>query len=171
VQANIMVGPEVVEAVAAQFESTDGTGMPLAERMILAMEAGHAKGGDRWWGNLQSAAIKIKIKIADPNDPGRGGDYIALAIEVGEHPEPVAELKRIYYTTGRRLGYRSFSRVDGPDVIQLKRMLHTLAYWRPALAVFPNAPPPTNTPKMQADSTGWSPGWLAGGFARFRCGD
>jgi uncharacterized Ntn-hydrolase superfamily protein len=144
VQANIMVGPEVVEAVAAQFESTEGTGMPLAERMILAMEAGHAKGGDRRWGNLQSAAIKI----ADPNDPGRGGDYITLAIEVGEHPEPVAELKRIYYTTGRRLGYRSFSRVEGPDVIELKRMLHALGYWKPALAAFPEAPPSTNTSKM-----------------------
>jgi uncharacterized Ntn-hydrolase superfamily protein len=144
VQANIMVGPEVVEAVAAQFEATEGTGMPLAERMILAMEAGHAKGGDRRWGNLQSAAIKI----ADPNDPGRGGDYITLAIEVGEHPEPVAELKRIYYTTGRRLGYRTFSRVDGPDVIELKRMLHAIGYWRPSLAAFPEAPPSTNTPKM-----------------------
>ncbi|HEY7288806.1 MAG TPA: DUF1028 domain-containing protein [Vicinamibacterales bacterium] len=144
VQANIMVGPEVVQAVAAQFEATDGTGMPLAERMILAMEAGYAKGGDRRWGNLQSAAIKI----ADPNDPGRGGDYITLAIEVGEHPEPVAELKRIYYTTGRRLGYRSFSRVEGADVIELKRMLHTLGYWRPTLAAFPDAPPSTNTPKM-----------------------
>jgi uncharacterized Ntn-hydrolase superfamily protein len=145
VQANIMVGPEVVEAVATQFESTEGSGMPLAERMILAMEAGQAKGGDRRWGSLQSAAIKI----ADPNDPGRGGDYITLAIEVGEHPEPVAELKRIYYTTGRRLGYRSFSRVDGPDVIELKRMLHALGYWRPSLAAFPDAPASTNTPKMQ----------------------
>jgi uncharacterized Ntn-hydrolase superfamily protein len=145
VQANIMVGPEVVEAVATTFEASEGTGMPLAERMILAMEAGHAKGGDRRWGNLQSAAIKI----ADPNDPGRGGDYIALAIEVGEHPEPVAELKRIYYTTGRRLGYRSFSRVDGPDVIELKRMLHATGYWRPTLAAFPDPPVSINTPKMQ----------------------
>jgi len=145
VQANIMVGPEVVEAVATTFESTEGTGMPLAERMILAMEAGHAKGGDRRWGNLQSAAIKI----ADPNDPGRGGDYIALAIEVGEHPEPLAELKRIYYTTGRRLGYRTFSKIDGPDVIELKRMLHTVGYWRPTLAAFPDAPPSTNTPRMR----------------------
>jgi uncharacterized Ntn-hydrolase superfamily protein len=145
VQANIMVGPEVVEAVATSFESTEGTGMPLAERMILAMEAGHAKGGDRRWGNLQSAAIKI----ADPNDPGRGGDFIALAIEVGEHPEPVAELKRIYYTTGRRLGYRTFSRVDGPDVIELKRMLHATGYWRPTLAAFPEPPASINTPRMQ----------------------
>src|SRR5438874_2814316 len=145
VQANIMVGPEVVEAVAKTFEASEGTGMPLAERMILAMEAGYAKGGDRRWGNLQSAAIKI----ADPNDPGRGNDHMTLAIEVGENPEPVAEMKRIYYTTGRRLGYRTFSRIEGPDVIELKRMLHGAGYWRPALAAFPDAPASINTPKMQ----------------------
>jgi uncharacterized Ntn-hydrolase superfamily protein len=145
VQANIMVGPEVVEAVATTFESTEGTGMPLAERMILALEAGYGKGGDRRWGNLQSAAIKV----ADPNDPGRGGDFITLAIEVGEHPEPVAEMKRIYYTTGRRLGYRSFSQIEGADVIELKRMLHGVGYWRPSLAAFPAAPASMNTPKMQ----------------------
>ena len=144
VQANIMVGPEVVDAVAASFEATDGSGWPLAERMILALEAGQAKGGDRRWGNLQSAAIKI----ADPANPGRGGDYIALAIEVGEHAEPVAEMKRIYYTTARRLGYRSFSRIDGADVIELKRMLHALGYWRPTLAAF-TEPAPTNTDKMR----------------------
>jgi uncharacterized Ntn-hydrolase superfamily protein len=145
VQANIMVGPEVVEAVATTFESTEGSGMPLAERMILSLEAGYAKGGDRRWGNLQSAAIKI----ADPNDPGRGNDYIALAIEVGEHADPVSELKRIYYTTGRRLGYRSFSQIDGPDVVELKRMLHALGYWRPSITTFPDAPAPTNTRQMQ----------------------
>jgi uncharacterized Ntn-hydrolase superfamily protein len=136
VQANIMVGPEVVEAVATTFEATEGTGMPLAERMILALEAGQQKGGDRRWGNLQSAAIKI----ADPNDPGRGGDYISLAIEVGEHAEPVGEMKRIYYTTQRRLGYRTFSRIEGADVVELKRMLHAVGYWRPALPAFPEAP-------------------------------
>jgi uncharacterized Ntn-hydrolase superfamily protein len=145
VQANIMVGPEVVEAVATTFESTEGTGMPLAERMILALEAGQAKGGDKRWGSFQSAAIKI----ADPSDPGRGGDYITLAIEVGEHPEPVGEMKRIYYTTGRRLGYRSFSQIEGPDVIDLKRMLHTLGYWRPTLQAFPATPASTNTPRMR----------------------
>ena len=137
VQANIMVGPEVIEAVAVSFESTDGVGLPLAERMILALEAGQAKGGDRRWGSLQSAAIKI----ADPANRGRGGDFIALAIEVGEHPEPVAEMKRIYYTTARRLGYRSFSRVEGADVVELKRMLHALGFWRPELAAFPEPPP------------------------------
>lgn len=146
VQANIMVGPEVVAAVAATFESTEGTGMPLGERMILALEAGQAKGGDKRWGNFQSAAIRV----ADPNDPGRGNDFLTLAIDVGEHAEPVAEMKRIYYATARRLGYRSFSRVEGPDVIELKRMLHLLGYWRPTLATFPEAPAPTNTPTLNA---------------------
>ncbi len=145
VQANIMVGPEVVDAVATVFEATEGTGMALAERMILALEAGQAKGGDSRWGNLQSAAIRI----ADPNDPGRGNDYIALAIEVGEHAEPVGEMKRIYYTTQRRLGYRTFSQVEGPDVVELKRMLHAIGYWRPTLSAFPEAPRPPDARKMQ----------------------
>jgi uncharacterized Ntn-hydrolase superfamily protein len=145
VQANIMVGPEVIDAVAKTFEATEGSGLALAERMILAMEAGQNKGGDRRFGNLQSAAIKI----ADPNNPGRGGDHIALAIEVGEHPEPVGEMKRIYNTTGRRLGYRTFSKIEGADVTELKRMLHALGYWRPSLAAFPDAPANANSPKMQ----------------------
>jgi uncharacterized Ntn-hydrolase superfamily protein len=136
-QANIMVGPEVLDAVSASMDATTGTGLPLAERMILALEAGYEKGGDRRWGSLQSAAIKI----ADPNNPGRGNDHIALAIEVGENPNPVAEMKRIYLTTARRLGYRTFSRVEGPDVVELKRMLHALGYWRPTLAAFPERPP------------------------------
>lgn len=145
VQANIMVGPEVVEAVAASFEGTEGSGLPLAERMILALEAGQAKGGDSRWGNLQSAAIRV----ADPNDPGRGNDFITLAIDVGEHAEPVGEMKRIYYTTQRRLGYRAFSHVEGPDVVELKRMLHALGYWRPTLAAFPATPAIPNTREMQ----------------------
>ena len=136
VQGNILVGPEVIDAVAMHLDSTEGTSMPLAERLILALEAGHAKGGDKRWGNLQSAAIRV----ADPNDPGRGGDHISLSIDVGEHADPIAELKRIYYTTARRLGYRDFSEVRGSDVIELKRMLHTLGYWRSDLDECPSPP-------------------------------
>ncbi|HYO77153.1 MAG TPA: DUF1028 domain-containing protein [Thermoanaerobaculia bacterium] len=136
VQGNILVGPEVVDAVAAHLDSTEGTGMPLAERLILALEAGQAKGGDKRWGYSQSAAIRV----ADPNNPGRGGDHISLSIDVGEHAEPVAELKRIYYRTAQRLGYRSFSDIRGDDVLELKRMLHALGYWRKEMNVFPAEP-------------------------------
>ena len=58
-------------------------------------------------------------------------------------------MKRIYYTTQRRLGYRSFSQVEGPDVVELKRMLHALGYWRPSLAAFPAVPAIPNTREMQ----------------------
>jgi uncharacterized Ntn-hydrolase superfamily protein len=136
VQANIMVGPEVVAAVADHFESTAGSGMPLAERLILALEAGQAKGGDKRWGRLQSAAIRV----ADPDHPGRGGDHLAVSIDVGEHASPVAEMKRIYYLTAGRLGHRDFSEIRGSDGFELKRMLHALGYWRPELESLPEAP-------------------------------
>ena len=45
-------------------------------------------------------------------------------------------------TTARRLGYREFSRVEGADVVELKRMLHALGYWRPTLAAIPDPAPP-----------------------------
>ncbi len=136
VQGNILVGREVVDAVADHFESTEGSGMPLAERMILALAAGQAKGGDRRWGLFQSAALRV----ADPNDPGRGGDHLSVSIDVGQHEDPVAELRRIYWATQRRLGYRSFSEIQGRDVVELKRMLHALGYWRKDLPEFPKEP-------------------------------
>ena len=136
VQGNILVGREVIDAVADHFESTAGSGMELAERLLLALEAGQAKGGDQRWGNLQSAAIRV----ADPDDYGRGGDHVSLAIDVGEHERPVAEMKRIYYRTRQRLGYRDFSVIEGSDVVELKRMLHALGFWRPDLEVFPEPP-------------------------------
>jgi uncharacterized Ntn-hydrolase superfamily protein len=136
VQGNILVGPEVVDAVAARFEATEGLGLPLAERLILALEAGYAKGGDKRWGLFQSAALRV----ADPNEPGRGGDHLSVSIDVGEHDQPVAELKRVYLRTQQRLGWRSFSEVRGRDVIELKRMLHALGYWRKELTEFPKEP-------------------------------
>lgn len=145
VQGNILVGREVVDAVADHFESTEGSGMPLAERMILALAAGQAKGGDRRWGLLQSAALRV----ADPNDPGRGGDHLSVSIDVGEHADPVAEVLRIYRATQRRLGYRSFSEVQGRDVVELKRMLHALGYWRKDLADFPKEPVARVDPGLQ----------------------
>ncbi|MEM7350503.1 MAG: DUF1028 domain-containing protein [Acidobacteriota bacterium] len=136
VQGNVLVGPQVVDAVADHFESTGDLGMPLAERMLLALEAGQAQGGDKRWGSLQSAAIRI----ADPNDSGRGGDHISLAIDVGEHERPVAEMKRIYYRTAGRLGHREFSQIQGSDVVELKRMLHRLGLYRQGLEAFPEPP-------------------------------
>ena len=53
---NILAGPEVVDAFADTFEGTEGSGMPLAERLLRSLVAADRAGGmrevgwvPRWW--------------------------------------------------------------------------------------------------------------------------
>ena len=126
-QGNLLVGPQVLEAVAASFESTEGSGRHLADRLVEALTAGQATGGDARKGRLQSAAVIV----ADPR-PGRSRrpDGQTAHINVCEHPEPVAELRRIYDTISRTLGYRTLEQFSGSDVWQLKLILHALGRYR-----------------------------------------
>src|SRR5690606_12335975 len=64
VQGNSLVGPEVVDAVARTFEASEGAPRHLADRLIEAMAAGHALGGDARRGETQSAAVIV----ADPRE-------------------------------------------------------------------------------------------------------
>jgi uncharacterized Ntn-hydrolase superfamily protein len=127
-QGNLLVGPEVLAAVAANFEQTEGSGRHLADRLIEALAAGQAAGGDARKGRAQSAAVVV----ADPR-PGRSRrpDGITANINVCEHPEPVTELRRIYNTISQTLGYRTLQQFSGADVWQLKVMLHALGRYRP----------------------------------------
>lgn len=126
-QGNILVGPEVLDAVASTFEKTDGSPRHLADRLIEALAAGHATGGDKRHGRMQSAAVVI----ADAR-PGRSrrADGMTANINVCEHPEPVAELRRIYDAISQTVGYRTLQAYSGSDVWQLKIMLHALGYFR-----------------------------------------
>jgi uncharacterized Ntn-hydrolase superfamily protein len=126
-QGNILVGPEVLEAVAKSFESSEGQPRHLADRLIDAIAAGHALGGDRRHGLRQSAAVVV----ADAR-PGRSrrADGITANINVCENVEPVAELRRIYDAISQTLGYRTLQQYSGGDVWQLKVMLHALGYYR-----------------------------------------
>ena len=127
-QGNILVGPEVLAAVAASFEASEGAARHLADRLIDAIAAGHAAGGDRRRGRTQSAAVIV----ADPR-PGRSRrpDKVTANINVCEHPEPVAELRRVYNTVSQTLGHRTLEQFAGNDVWQLKVMLHALGHFRP----------------------------------------
>ncbi len=130
-QGNLLVGPQVIEAVAQNFESTAGSDRHLADRLIEAIAAGHAQGGDARKGLLQSAAVVV----ADPR-PGRSRrqDGITVNINVCENPEPVGELRRIYHTISQTLGYRTLQQFNGSDVWQLKVILHALGLFRPEVA-------------------------------------
>jgi uncharacterized Ntn-hydrolase superfamily protein len=127
-QGNLLVGPEVLEAVAASFEASEGTPRHLADRLIDAIAAGNAKGGDARKGRTQSAAVVV----ADAR-PGRSrrADGVTANINVCENPEPVAELRRIYNTISQTLGFRELQQFTGNDVWQLKVILNALGHFRP----------------------------------------
>lgn len=81
VQGNMLTGPEVIADMASAFRASAGA--PLDERLMRAMEAGDAAGGDRR--GRQSASLRIQ----------GAEDYAALDLRVDEHPAPVAELRRV----------------------------------------------------------------------------
>ena len=127
-QGNVLVGPEVIDAVAATFEASEGSGRHLADRLIAAMEAGQAIGGDRRHGRMQSAAVIV----TDPRDGmARRDDGQTVHINVCEHPTPVAEMRRVYDTVSGTLGYRTLQQQAGSDVWQVKLIMHALGYYRP----------------------------------------
>ena len=116
-QGNLLVGPEVVDSVAEDFERTRGSGLSLADRLVSALEAGQAAGGDARRGRRQSAAVLV----ADPREGGsRRSDGISTHINVCEHQTPVAELRRIHDAVSQKLGYRTLQGFAGGDVLQLR---------------------------------------------------
>lgn len=78
---NMLTGPEVLDAMIKAFNASADA--ELAERLMLALEAGDAAGGDRR--GKQSAALRVHADEA----------YPLLDIRVDEHAEPVAELRRV----------------------------------------------------------------------------
>lgn len=87
VAGNMLAGPDVVARTLGAFAAARG---PLAERLLAAMEAGEAAGGDRR--GKQSAALKICTR-----DP-----YPDLDIRADDHPDPLAELRRLYRISQER---------------------------------------------------------------------
>jgi uncharacterized Ntn-hydrolase superfamily protein len=147
VQGNSLVSPEVVYAVAAAFQASEGSPRNLGDRLIEALNAGQKLGGDGRHGETQSAAVLV----ADPR-PGmsRRPDGQTVNINVCEHPEPVGELRRIYDTAGETLGFRSLEQFMGRDIVQLKMMLQALGFFRKGEAEFDARAPQANVYNQEA---------------------
>jgi uncharacterized Ntn-hydrolase superfamily protein len=88
VQANLMDKESVWPAMARAYETSPGD---LAERLLLALEAAEAEGGDIR--GRQSAAILI---VAG-QDSGRVWEDRLLELRVEDHPSPVQELRRLVH--------------------------------------------------------------------------
>jgi len=82
VAGNMLAGPKVIEHTAQAFKDTRGK--PMGERLLAALDAGQAAGGDKR--GKQAAALKIH----------RDEDYLQLDLRVDDHEEPFVELRRLY---------------------------------------------------------------------------
>jgi uncharacterized Ntn-hydrolase superfamily protein len=82
VAGNMLAGADVLQATAAAFVAV--AGQPLAERLLAAMAAGEAAGGDKR--GKQAAALRTH----------GDEDYPRLDLRVDDHAQPLAELRRLY---------------------------------------------------------------------------
>jgi uncharacterized Ntn-hydrolase superfamily protein len=86
VQANMMLAPGVPEAMAAGYEAAAGE--PLAERLLAALDAAEAAGGDVR--GRQSAAL-----VVVPGEPDAPPHARTVDLRVEDHAEPLRELRRL----------------------------------------------------------------------------
>jgi uncharacterized Ntn-hydrolase superfamily protein len=134
VAGNILVGPEVLTATADAFELATG---PLAYRLLAAMQAGQAQGGD------SRGKMSIGLKVARPG-------WVPFVDLRADHntADPFAEMYRLlnigYATSGGlgwanpyrapQLGYRPLAISDlGVDVSHIQVMLRDLGYYKGAI--------------------------------------
>ena len=86
-QGNILAGPAVVASMARAYRQSRGE---MAERLISALEAGQAAGGDKR--GQQSAALIVVRPSAD--HPEYNYRYVDLRVE--DHKTPIKELRRVW---------------------------------------------------------------------------
>lgn len=81
VAGNMLAGPAVVAETLSRFEA--GASLPFPERLLAAMDAGQAAGGDRR--GQQSAALVLTTTE----------DFPDISLRVDDHPAPLDELRRL----------------------------------------------------------------------------
>lgn len=82
IAGNMLAGPRVLHDTAAAYERA--AALPFAERLLAALDAGDAAGGDKR--GKQAAALLVVTTE----------DYPALTLRVDDHAEPFVELRRLY---------------------------------------------------------------------------
>ena len=88
VAGNMLTGPEVIEATFDTWNANPN--ISFAERLILAMEAGEAAGGDKR--GKQAAGMKVF----------RGQPYADLDLRVDDHADPLSEIRRLMLVADER---------------------------------------------------------------------
>ena len=123
-QANLMLTDEVPDAMADAFESANG---PLAERMLIALEAAEAVGGDIR--GKQSAAVVVAR--ATRSDEPWTDRRIDLRVEDADHP--LVELRRLLKL------HRAYEQMNlGDEAVARGDMNEALRRYSQAETMFPD---------------------------------
>ncbi len=85
-QANMMASKDVWPAMIDAYQGASGT---LAGRLVAALEAAQAAGGD-WRGQEAGRVVVVKAQAG-----GMPWNDVVCDVRVDNHPEPVAELRRL----------------------------------------------------------------------------
>ncbi len=101
VQANMMRSADVWPAMAEAFRTAPGS---LPQRLLAALDAAEAAGGD--FRGRQAAAMLV----VEGEPSGKPWDARVIDVRVDDHPDPVAELRRLVTLAE---GYRRLNRVSG----------------------------------------------------------
>jgi len=125
VQANLMWKPTVCAAMAAAYQAADGD---LAERLMLALEAGEGEGGDIR--GKQSAAILVVS--GDRSQPAWGGRIIDLRVE--DHAAPLLEMRRLL-TMARAYNLMN----EGDELMMLEKVEQAVEAYGAAEALVPDS--------------------------------
>jgi uncharacterized Ntn-hydrolase superfamily protein len=132
VQANMMMNPTVPAAMADAYESASGD---IAQRMLAALQAAQAEGGDIR--GMQSAAIKVVSGSA----AGKHDWETDYDLRVDEHTTPVDELARLVRLRHAQLteekGYEALGKGNREEALNLwaearaeAPELEELAFWQ-----------------------------------------
>lgn len=95
VAGNMLVGQQVIDAMATAYQANSAVDFP--ERLMRALEAGQAAGGDKR--GRQSAALYVMSTEV----------YPYLDVRVDDHPDPIIELRRLFEEAKREyLPFKQF---------------------------------------------------------------
>ena len=122
-QGNILAGEAVVQAMAEAFESSSG---PLALRLMDALDAGEAAGGDAR--GKQAGGVLVVKPIGDS---GRTTDRW-VDVRVDDHAEPFKELRRLVNMSVSRIHSR-----EARELATAGRFDQAIAAQQDAIAIVP----------------------------------
>ncbi|USZ69651.1 DUF1028 domain-containing protein [Halorussus salilacus] len=112
VAGNLLTGESVIEATAEAYRDSRDSDAPLAERLVDALEAGHAEGGDKREDlHVQSAALLVETTEHREMEPY----YDDLRVDATE--TPIADLRETYELAkeGFEMAVERYEETDGDD--------------------------------------------------------